>query len=181
MPQPLQRAKHRARAVWLCAQPRGPFAGRERGAQGGDRGVRPVERDQWAARPRLQGPVGRRQEEGASALEARGLLKRAIETYLAGFQADWRDAYPGVNAVTLMEMQDKPVRRQAEMLPVVRFCGRAEGQAQRGLLGLCDADGAGGDGARQGGRAEPARRGVRDRPRRHAGLASRRRRKTSSS
>ena len=27
------------------------------------------------------------------------LLKRAIETYLAGFQADWRDAFPGVNAV----------------------------------------------------------------------------------
>ena len=47
--------------------------------------------------------------------------KRAIETYLAGFQADWRDAFPGVNAVTLMEMQDKRRSGQAEILPVVRY------------------------------------------------------------
>jgi len=53
--------------------------------------------------------------------EARALLKNAIDTYLAGFQADWRDAYPGVNAVTLMEMMDKPDPRQAEILPVVRY------------------------------------------------------------
>ena len=49
------------------------------------------------------------------------LLRRAIETYLAGFQADWRDAFPGINAVTLMEMQDKVDPRQAEILPVVRY------------------------------------------------------------
>src|SRR5262249_950512 len=35
--------------------------------------------------------------------EARALLKKAVDTYLAGFEADWRDAYPGINAVTLME------------------------------------------------------------------------------
>jgi hypothetical protein len=49
------------------------------------------------------------------------LLRRAIESYLAGFQADWRDAFPGVNAVSLMEMQDKPDPMQAEILPVVRY------------------------------------------------------------
>ena len=53
--------------------------------------------------------------------EARALLKRAAETYLQGFEADWRDAYPGVNAVTLMEMMDKPDPAQARILPVVRF------------------------------------------------------------
>ncbi len=53
--------------------------------------------------------------------EARALLKSAIDTYLAGFEADWRDAYPGVNAVTLMEMMPKPDPRQAEILPVVRY------------------------------------------------------------
>ena len=53
--------------------------------------------------------------------EARGLLRRAIDTYLDGFQADWRDAYPGVNAVSLMEMQDKRDPRQAQVLPVVRY------------------------------------------------------------
>jgi hypothetical protein len=54
-------------------------------------------------------------------LEASGLLETAINTYLAGFEADWRDAYPGVNAVTLMDMQDDPDPRQAEILPVVRY------------------------------------------------------------
>jgi hypothetical protein len=53
--------------------------------------------------------------------EARALLKNAIDTYLAGFEADWRDAYPGINAVTLMEMMAKPDPRQAEILPVVRY------------------------------------------------------------
>ncbi len=53
--------------------------------------------------------------------EARALLKSAIDAYLAGFEADWRDAYPGINAVTLMEMMPKPDPRQAEILPVVRY------------------------------------------------------------
>jgi tetratricopeptide (TPR) repeat protein len=53
--------------------------------------------------------------------EARGLLRRAIDTYLEGFQADWRDAYPGVNALTLMARQDKPDPRMAQILPVVRY------------------------------------------------------------
>jgi hypothetical protein len=57
----------------------------------------------------------------SGAPEARGLLRRAIDTYLEGFQADWRDAYPGINALTLMERQDKPDPRQAQLLPVVRY------------------------------------------------------------
>jgi hypothetical protein len=54
-------------------------------------------------------------------LEARACLKRAVDTYLEGFEADWRDAYPGVNAVTLMNMMDRPDPRQAAVLPVVRY------------------------------------------------------------
>ena len=53
--------------------------------------------------------------------EARALLKNAIDAYLAGFEADWRDAYPGINAVTLMEMMPKADPRQQEILPVVRY------------------------------------------------------------
>jgi MAP3K TRAFs-binding domain len=53
--------------------------------------------------------------------EARSLLRRAIDTYLDGFQADWRDAYPGINALTLMERQDKPDPRKDQVLPVVRY------------------------------------------------------------
>ncbi|HEU0079678.1 MAG TPA: TRAFs-binding domain-containing protein, partial [Longimicrobiaceae bacterium] len=48
-------------------------------------------------------------------------LKKAVEAYLKGFEADWRDAYPGVNAVTLMELREPRDERQAELLPVVRY------------------------------------------------------------
>jgi hypothetical protein len=59
---------------------------------------------------------------------ARALLKRAIQVYLEGFEADWRDSYPGVNALTLMEVADDP--RRAELMPVVRYA--AEQRAARG-------------------------------------------------
>ena len=52
---------------------------------------------------------------------ARGWLKKAIDTYLQGFEADWRDAYPGVNAVTLMELQEPPDPRRTRLLPVVAY------------------------------------------------------------
>ena len=50
---------------------------------------------------------------------AQGYLKKAIDTYLDGFEADFRDAYPGINAVTLMEIADD--ERKNEILPVVEF------------------------------------------------------------
>jgi len=50
-----------------------------------------------------------------------GYLRKAIGTYLSGFESDWRDAYPGVNAVTLMEMWDPVDPRQAEVLPIVLY------------------------------------------------------------
>jgi hypothetical protein len=49
------------------------------------------------------------------------LLKKAIEAYLHGFEADWRDAYPGINAVTLMEIKDPPDPRRNELLPVIAY------------------------------------------------------------
>lgn len=52
---------------------------------------------------------------------ARGLLDKAIEAYLKGFEADWRDAYPGINAVTLMELRQPPDPRREKLLPVVSF------------------------------------------------------------
>src|SRR5829696_4946187 len=54
-------------------------------------------------------------------LLAAGLLDHAINTYLAGFEADWRDAYPGVNAVTLMEVREPPDARRELLLPVVAY------------------------------------------------------------
>jgi tetratricopeptide (TPR) repeat protein len=54
---------------------------------------------------------------------ARGHLDRAIASYVRGFEADWRDAYPGINAVTLLDVKgDGPsLARKDELLPVVRF------------------------------------------------------------
>ena len=54
-------------------------------------------------------------------LLAPGILDKAIGAYLKGFEADWRDAYPGVNAVTLMELHDPPDPRRSELIPVVRY------------------------------------------------------------
>lgn len=51
-------------------------------------------------------------------------LVRAIDAYLQGFEADWRDAYPGVNAVTLMELRTPPDPRRLELLPVVTYSVR---------------------------------------------------------
>ena len=52
---------------------------------------------------------------------ARGFLDEAVDAYLRGFQADWRDAYPGINALTLMEVRDPRDDRIREILPVVKY------------------------------------------------------------
>jgi tetratricopeptide (TPR) repeat protein len=52
---------------------------------------------------------------------ARGLLEKAIGAYLKGFEADWRDAYPGINAVTLMELKEPPDLRRERLIPVVCY------------------------------------------------------------
>jgi uncharacterized protein DUF4071 len=72
-----------------------------------------VYKDRWEAAKKSQ----------ASAL-SRGLLDKAIGAYLKGFEADWRDAYPGVNAVTLMSLREPEDPRKNELLPVVRYAVR---------------------------------------------------------
>ena len=53
--------------------------------------------------------------------EAAGHLEQAITVYLEGYEADMRDAYPGINAVTLMELRDPPDPRAATLVPVVTY------------------------------------------------------------
>jgi hypothetical protein len=60
-------------------------------------------------------------ERDGSVLRAAGHLDQAIDAYRRGFEVDWRDAYPGVNAVTLMEIRDPGGSAQQELLPVVRY------------------------------------------------------------
>lgn len=52
---------------------------------------------------------------------ASGLLQKAIDTYVRGFESDSRDAYPGINAVTLMELLPQIDPRQKKLLSVIRF------------------------------------------------------------
>jgi hypothetical protein len=59
--------------------------------------------------------------KAGEASRARGLLNQAITSYLRGFETDWRDAYPGINAVTLMELKDPPDPRRLALIPVVRY------------------------------------------------------------
>jgi len=54
---------------------------------------------------------------------AAGYLDKAIQAYREGFETDFRDAYPGINAVTLLDIKGDPEAQemQAELLPVVRY------------------------------------------------------------
>lgn len=55
------------------------------------------------------------------AVLARSLLDQAINAYRKGFEFDWRDAYPGVNAVTLMELKEPPDPAREKLVAVVRY------------------------------------------------------------
>lgn len=53
--------------------------------------------------------------------QATGYLDKAVEAYLKGFESDWRDAYPGINAVTLMEIKNPPDPRRQNLIPIVAY------------------------------------------------------------
>jgi tetratricopeptide (TPR) repeat protein len=119
MPLPLQRAKMMREQLGFALNREGRFDDAEKNLKAVIAEFGPssetngllgrIYKDRWE----------RAKSEGR--LEARALLKRAVDTYLEGFEADWRDAYPGVNAVTLMEMMERPDPRQPGVLPVVRY------------------------------------------------------------
>jgi len=60
-------------------------------------------------------------EKSGEKILAKSLLNKAIEAYLKGFEADWRDAYPGINAITLMEIKEPPDARKEKIIPVVTY------------------------------------------------------------
>jgi hypothetical protein len=53
--------------------------------------------------------------------QARVALEKAIDAYLRGFETDCRDGFPGINAITLMELREPPDPRRAELLPIVSY------------------------------------------------------------
>ncbi|MBL7740213.1 MAG: DUF4071 domain-containing protein [Chitinophagaceae bacterium] len=56
-------------------------------------------------------------------LRAESFLDKAIEIYLKGFETDWRDAYPGVNAVILLELKGDNDSKEMikKLMPVVEY------------------------------------------------------------
>ncbi|MCP9493664.1 MAG: DUF4071 domain-containing protein [Pyrinomonadaceae bacterium MAG19_C2-C3] len=59
--------------------------------------------------------------EAGDSFLARGWIDKAIAAYKQGFEADWRDAYPGINLVTLMEIREPPDANSARLIPVVTY------------------------------------------------------------
>lgn len=48
-------------------------------------------------------------------------LDKAIDRYLKGFEINPYDYYPGINAVTLMEIKNPPYEKRKQILPRVRY------------------------------------------------------------
>lgn len=57
---------------------------------------------------------------GNNGFLAESYLDKALDTYLKGFEADWRDAYPGVNAVTFLELKGEKEKIR-KLIPVVEY------------------------------------------------------------
>ncbi len=128
LPRPLQRVRMMREQFGLALN----RAGRWKDAE---KVLKEVIRE-YGASPETNGILGRVYKDRYRAalaegdfLMARGCLKLAIDCYLDGFEADWRDAYPGVNAVTLMELAEAPDPRQAAILPVVRYAASRKAAA----------------------------------------------------
>ncbi len=60
------------------------------------------------------------QESSSNVILAIGYLKKAIQTYLDGFESDFRDAYPGINAVTLMDIAGDEPKTTANNIRFIR-------------------------------------------------------------
>lgn len=56
-------------------------------------------------------------------IAALGYLDEAVNAYRRGYLADQRDAYPGINLLTLLDIQgeDSSLKEKDRLLPVVRF------------------------------------------------------------
>ncbi|WP_205504352.1 TRAFs-binding domain-containing protein [Rufibacter psychrotolerans] len=63
-------------------------------------------------------------------LLAESYLDKALEAYQAGFEADWRDAYPGVNAVTLLALKGEE-QEARKLAPVVEYAVQRKLAAKR--------------------------------------------------
>lgn len=70
-----------------------------------------IHKDRWSEAVRDKAP------------DAEAHLRFALSAYRRGFEADLRDTFPGVNLVTLLEIEgsEESMKERARVLPVVRF------------------------------------------------------------
>jgi MAP3K TRAFs-binding domain len=96
--------------------------------------------DKQGSNPETSGLIGRiHKSQWLDALaahdanKARRYLAKAVDAYLRGFEADWRQTFPGVNAVTLLEAQgdSDSLGLKERLLPVVRFAAAQKLRAPR--------------------------------------------------
>jgi hypothetical protein len=78
-----------------------------------------------------------RESEGDQ-LGAEQFLGASINAYRRGFKADWRDAYPGINLVTLLDVEGKAqsLSERDKLLPIVSFA--AEQRVETGTSDYWD-------------------------------------------
>jgi tetratricopeptide (TPR) repeat protein len=69
-----------------------------------------IYKDQWTAA-----------RERGDSLAAAGFLDRAIDAYRHGYDVDQRVVYPGINALTLMELRDPPDPRRTALRGAVEY------------------------------------------------------------
>jgi tetratricopeptide (TPR) repeat protein len=74
-------------------------------------------------RGRVYKDLWSRANASGNAFLAQGYLKQAIDSYRRGFEADWRDAFPGINTVTLLDIEGSAESQAAKqkLLPIVGF------------------------------------------------------------
>jgi hypothetical protein len=70
-----------------------------------------IYKDQWSE---LKGEGGRK---------AKAALNKAISAYKQGFESDWRDYYPGINALTLMYLSNDKnhLEEMTKLHPLVKY------------------------------------------------------------
>jgi tetratricopeptide (TPR) repeat protein len=61
------------------------------------------------------------QERSRNEHLAGGYLEKAIELYVEGFEYDWRNVYPGLNAINLMSLVNPPDPRRKKLYPIVKY------------------------------------------------------------
>lgn len=86
----------------------------------------------WGVLGRVYKDQYEQAQKGGDALRAETFLAKAVNAYLQGFEADWRDPYPGINAATLMELQGGTDPRLEEILPVVLYAAKRKLAVGRG-------------------------------------------------